>query len=45
MKALRNIIAHNYGSVDTDTAWEIVHEDIPGLREYCAKESEQAKAT
>ena len=25
IKALRNIIAHNYGSVDADTAWEIVH--------------------
>ena len=39
IKALRNIIAHNYGSVDADTAWEIVHEDIPVLREYCDKET------
>lgn len=38
IKALRNIIAHNYGSVDVDTAWEIVHEDIPVLRAYCAEE-------
>lgn len=35
IKALRNIIAHNYGSVDADTAWEIVHEDISALRSYC----------
>ena len=39
IKALRNIIAHNYGSVDAETAWEIVHEDIPVLREYCDKET------
>ena len=38
IKALRNIIAHNYGSVDAETAWEIVQEDIPALRRYCEKE-------
>lgn len=35
IKALRNIIAHNYGAVDADTAWEIAHEDIPKLKAYC----------
>ena len=38
IKALRNIIAHNYGSVDAETAWEIVQEDIPALRQYCEEE-------
>ena len=38
IKALRNIIAHNYGSVDAETAWEIVQEDIPTLWQYCEKE-------
>ena len=38
IKALRNIIAHNYGSVDAETAWEIVQEDIPALRKYCEEE-------
>ncbi len=38
IKALRNIIAHNYGSVDAETAWEIVQEDIPALRRHCEKE-------
>ena len=38
IKALRNIIAHNYGSVDAETAWEIVQEDIPALRQHCEKE-------
>ena len=35
IKALRNIIVHNYGAVDAETAWEIIHEDIPALRDYC----------
>ena len=37
-EAERNIIAHNYGSVDAETAWEIVQEDIPALRLYCERE-------
>ncbi|MBQ3424736.1 MAG: DUF86 domain-containing protein [Clostridia bacterium] len=37
IRALRNIIAHNYGAVDADTAWEIVHEDIPKLKAYCTR--------
>ncbi len=38
IKALRNIIAHNYGKVDAETAWEIARDDIPALRAYCAGE-------
>ena len=38
IKALRNIIAHNYGSVDAETAWEIVKGDIPALRQFCEQE-------
>ncbi len=38
IKALRNIIAHNYGSVDAETAWEIVKDDIPALRQFCENE-------
>ena len=38
IKALRNIIAHNYGSIDAETAWEIVESDIPNLRTYCIDE-------
>ena len=38
IKAMRNIIAQNYGSVDAETAWEIVQEDIPALRLYCEEE-------
>lgn len=35
IKALRNIIAHYYGSVDAETAWEIIETDLPALRRFC----------
>ena len=34
------VYAHNYGSVDAETAWEIVQDDIPTLRAYCEKETQ-----
>ena len=40
MKSLRNIIAHNYGAVDAETAWEIVKGDIPSLRRFCEAQLE-----
>ena len=36
IKAMRNIVAHSYGSVDPDVTWEIISEDIPTLKKYCA---------
>ena len=38
IKALRNIIAHNYASIDAETAWEIVETDIPVIRDFCTDE-------
>ena len=35
IKAMRNIVAHSYGSVDTETTWEIITSDIPDLKRYC----------
>jgi uncharacterized protein with HEPN domain len=35
IKAMRNIVAHSYGSVDPTSTWEIVIHDIPTLRQYC----------
>lgn len=35
IKAMRNIVAHNYGTVDPETTWEIITEDIPELKKYC----------
>ena len=41
IKALRNIIAQNYGSVDAETTWEIVMDDTPALKEFCEKEAQR----
>lgn len=35
IKAMRNIVAHSYGSVDPETTWEIITDDIPELKKYC----------
>ena len=35
IKAMRNIVAHSYGTVDPETTWEIVSDDIPALRKFC----------
>lgn len=35
IKALRNIVAHRYGTIDPDTTWEIMIEDIPKLKVFC----------
>lgn len=35
IKALRNIVAHSYGTVDPEVTWEIITDDIPALRTYC----------
>ena len=35
IKAMRNIVAHSYGTVDPETTWEIITDDIPVLKKYC----------
>lgn len=35
IKALRNVVAHDYGKIDTEILWETLQEDIPVLKEYC----------
>lgn len=37
IKALRNVVAHDYGKIDTEILWETLQEDIPVLKEYCEK--------
>ena len=41
MKAMRNIVAHSYGSIDTEILWETIENDIPSLKEYCLRVLEQ----
>ena len=37
IKALRNIVAHNYGTLDKEILWETLEQDIPELSEYCSQ--------
>lgn len=35
IKALRNIVAHAYGSIDLPTVWDVMQHDIPTLQNFC----------
>lgn len=35
IKALRNVVAHNYGKIDKVILWETMLQDIPQLSGYC----------
>lgn len=37
IKALRNVVAHNYGKIDSQSLWETITEDIPKLKSYCSE--------
>lgn len=38
IKNMRNMFAHDYGSMDIERIWETVVDDIPVLAEYCKQE-------
>ena len=35
IRGLRNIVAHAYGSIDPESTWKTIEEDIPELKQYC----------
>lgn len=41
IKGMRNIVVHDYGSVDEELLWETATEDIPVLLEFCNMELEK----
>lgn len=41
IKALRNLVAHNYGKIDDESLWETITGDIPKLKDYCSSIIEQ----
>lgn len=43
IKAMRNIVAHSYGTVDPETTWEMIQEDIPKLKQYCISIANQSQ--
>ena len=34
-RAMRNIVAHRYGTVNAEITWEIITADIPALKNFC----------
>lgn len=44
IKALRNVVAHNYGKIDKEILWETILNDIPQLQEYCEEIVKQFEA-
>ena len=37
IKAMRNVVAHAYGSISVQTTWETIELDIPVLKAFCAR--------
>lgn len=35
IRGMRNLVAHNYGSMSREIIWETVTHDIPSLRDFC----------
>ena len=42
MKAMRNLVAHNYGKMDQAIIWETATVDIPALLEFCEEQLAQS---
>ena len=38
MKGMRNLVAHNYGSMSRDIIWETAITDIPALLSFCEEQ-------
>ena len=42
MKAMQNLVAHNYGKMDQAIIWETATVDIPALLRFCNEQLENA---
>lgn len=40
MKGMRNLVAHNYGSMSREVIWETAITDIPALKRFCEEQLE-----
>lgn len=40
VRGLRNIVAHTYGKVDSNSLWETITGDIPELKAFCLRQVE-----
>ena len=41
IRSMRNIVAHHYGEIDSETLWDVIVDDIPVLKKYCKEICEQ----
>lgn len=41
VRGLRNIVAHSYGKVDSESLWETITADIPALTDFCRRQIEE----
>jgi uncharacterized protein with HEPN domain len=32
IKAMRNLLIHQYWDIDMQTVWSVIHDDLPGLK-------------
>ena len=37
IKAMRNVVAHKYGSINIEATWETIESDIPELKVFCER--------
>ena len=42
IKAMRNVMAHAYGSISIQATWETICRDIPSLKGFCENVLENA---
>ena len=38
IRGMRNVVAHEYGSIDTETVWETAENGTQELKQFCEKE-------
>ena len=43
IKGMRNLVAHNYGSMSRDIIWETASVDIPASRSFCEEQLSTAE--
>ena len=43
MKGMRNVVAHDYGSVNRERMWATVTGDIPALKQFCDEQLSAAE--
>ncbi len=37
IRGIRNIVVHDYGSIDLEILWDVANNDIPALKTFCER--------